>query len=293
MAIVETSYRYNVNWIVETRDLLSEAICFEYLNRNLSLADVKNIAQLVKELVSDNLVEDVLVESMRHLLGKQLQKAGARALSWRITGNVDRLRQQHAVPLWHGQRLREWVPVQIISGHKKFNAKKRLVVDYTFRIIGGTAAGLSTKKTWSIKFCRFIARDFGFSKSGGTRRFRKFPYSSPEQLVGLRLHVLLDPEVSGKEPGFRDIRHTTTTKSFNSEMLGLRFRTNKQFKCLVELPETKMPCHKCYVGFSKCIAGTHKSDWVVGRCNHCNRDEVFFDPERSSDRCISCVMNES
>lgn len=262
----------------------------EFLKKVPIGSEFERLVTLVQEVLPDGVPYATLEDSLSHLAGTYVTDRVLDAVCWRMAGNVKRLKQRKAVPPWHVQRVPEWVPVQVTACKRERTSKGKLGARFQFRVLAGTPAGLFMEKFWSLKFCRYIAVDCGFSKYRKSRRVIPFPYTAPEQLVGLRLFARVMPKLSDKEPGFDGIGFTATTTKFNKVTLGCRFRRNESFRCQLKMTHEQLQCHHCPVGFVKCRAATHRHDWVQKACPECNDDEAYFDPERKSETCIDCTI---
>lgn len=280
------NYNYDVAKVLETRKLASDAVSFEFGNKTVKGAQFEKLVKLFIEIIPGKLDYHILFDSLRNLIGVRLTQPLIDYTCWRIAGNYKRLKQKRIVPVWNMQRLPEWVNGQIISCKRERNSKNKLGATFGFRILTGTPAGLITYKWWSTRMCRYLSPEFGFSKSRGKREVR-FPYSSPEQLVGMRLYMMI---IKGtKEPTFNDIGLPASLRKWNVETVKSRFRVLPGFTCAMELPVSQLPCHGCPVGFMTCRAACHRLDWVEKHCNEC-KSEAYFDTESQSNVCINCTI---
>ena len=132
---------------------------------------------------------------------------------------------------------------------------------------------------------RFFSTEFGFTRARNDTVAR-FPYSVPEQLVGLRLQLLIDPELSRKEPGFAKVAFTSALSEWNKTTIKCRLRVLPGFECIARRTLSE-PCHTCPVGFLRCRAATHRQDWIIKHCPHCDT-EAWIDPEVPGNICVAC-----
>lgn len=283
------SYRYNLDRVLALRKTLREAVGHEFLGKTPTGDKFTRLVELVLTMLPPAVQFDTVADSLRHLAGTRVDDKLLDATCWRVAGNVRRLAQRRAVPPWHAQRLPEWVPVHVLSCRRERTAKGVTGARLTFSILAGTPAGLRTEAFWSIKFCRYLSAGLGFSKFH-PRREMPFPYSQPEQFVGLRLYVRITPSHSGRQPGFEGVGFAANTKAWNKVTLGCRFRTLDGFECKMKAAPAALPCHRCPVGFTTCRAGTHRLDWETKPCPGCGRDEAYFDRDHTSETCIDCVV---
>lgn len=243
---------------------------------------------VIECLPGDNYHWETVEDSLRHLADTYITEAIVDQTAWRMSGNYKRLKQRRPVPPWSVQRFPEWVPMQCTAvAYEKRRYKMGAVC--TFRILAGTPCPLFTSRWWSFKQCRFLlAEQFGFSRRmRGRVTELRYPYTDPAQFVTLRTYGLIDPKHCSDQPGFSAITFTPSVDAFNREQLRYRFRKDPGYGCPRNYPQT-LPCHKCPVGFAKCRAGCHKSDWVEKLCPGCARDN-WFDPDSASAVCVDCT----
>lgn len=282
-------YRYQVEQVFELRKLLKEALELEFLGTTPANDTFDRLVCLVREILPGNVDYKTLEDSLRHLAGTRLDERELDATAWRMAGNFKRLADRKAVPPWHVQRLPEWVPAQVVSCRRERTGRGKLGAVFGFRLLAGTSCGLTAEKFWTLKFCRVMASDFGFSRSFGTRT-QAYPYTAPEQFVGLRAYVRVMPSLCGKEPGFDGLGFPSSLSGWNKTTLKCRFRVQPGFRCAMGMLPTQLPCHNCPVGFLKCRAGTHRQNWVEKACSGCEKEDAFFDPESASDLCVDCTV---
>jgi hypothetical protein len=279
--------------VFRTRDALVEAIEFEFADRSLIGESFSRFVDVVFEVLPGKPVERfALEESLRHVVGVKLTKDLIASVSWRIAGNLPRLRARRAVPPWHVQRFPEWVPAHIVSCRRSRNKSNEFGGLYGFRILAGTPASLTCYRWWSKNMAGFLAGNhFGFAKYTG-RRSPAYDFLAPEQLVGLRLLLLIDPDVSGQEPGFSKVYFVTQLRKWNQTTLRCRARDYPGFTCLKQVSDEELPCFRCPVGFTRCRAATHRTDWIVRPCPVCEKTSMF-DDELDSKKCLDCFAAEA
>lgn len=272
---------------------MTEAVNLEFGGKTASKEVFAGVVELFHSLVPDGIQYRVLEDSLRHLAGIKLTRELIDETSWRIAGNVKRLKRRWAVPPWHVQRLPEWVPVQITSCRRVKNKYGKIGALFGFRILAGTPCPRMTFKWWSLRQCRFLAPDFGFHKP----QFRDVhhvvrPFSAPEQFVLLRCYVLIDPVMSASEPVFSMPAFPGGVRDWNMEVIKKRLRVDLGYVCPRGFPNT-FRCHLCPAGYVNCGAATHRHDWVKGLCNGCNNAEAWFDKELSNDLCVDCAITKA
>lgn len=258
---------------------------FEFLGRTPAGEEFDRLVRLVREVAGTSLPYATLEDTLRHSAGVPMTEAAAAELAWRVAGNTARLRSRKAVPPWHVQRLPEWVPAQAVGCRRAADKAGNRGAEFAFRVLAGTPAGHTARRWWSLKMARFVAHEAGYTRPRGRLPPRR-PYSQPEQLVGLRLYVMIDPAECGQEPGFSKIAVPATFRAWNVETIGCRLRQLRDFACLAGRSAAE-PCHTCPVGFTRCRAATHRADWVLKPCPACGADS-WFDPEAASGTCVGC-----
>ncbi len=281
-------YSYPLEQVFRLRETLKEAVGHEFLGKTPVGPAFNRLVELVLEILPGEYNYQTVEDSLRHLAGTFIDQTTLHRTCWRIAGNTKRLRHRKAVPPWHVQRVPEWVPAQVVSCERQRNAKDEIVGMMGFRVLAGTPAPLAVYKAWSLKYCRYLSNDFGFTRPRG-RNPTRYPYSDPEQLVNLRLYLLIDPDECDKEPGFSCVAFSETMKDWNLGITRCRQRVMPGFSCRMEASPDELPCRRCPLGYSSCRAGTHKSDWVQKACAYCGREDAWFDPDvLTSDRCVEC-----
>jgi hypothetical protein len=225
--------------------------------------------------------------SLAHCAGVRLTKELLYDTAWRMAGNIPRLRHNKPVPPWHGQSLDEWIALHVVSC-RRIRQYDSLGAEFGMRVVGGTSAPRLLFKFWSLKYCRIMSRDFGFSR---VRPWRDDPgryvYEDPEQLVGLRLYGLVDKDESGVEPVITAPAWPPVIRAHNREVIKLRARIDPGYTCPKGLPP-HFKCQNCPVGFRCCPAGTHKLNWEARFCRQCKHEQALFDPELNSEVCVDC-----
>jgi hypothetical protein len=233
-----------------------------------------------------------VAESVRYLVGARLTAAAVAELAHRLAGNRQRLRERRPVAPWAAQRWPEWVPVQILAVRRARDARDRDDgASLSFKIMAGTPCPIAVPQWWSLQRCRFLSRTFGFSRP--MRRVSgmppKYPYSVPEQLVNLRVEMLVDPEKSVREPYLDATRIVPSLAEWNREVLRRRFRVDPGYECPEGYPHD-LPCHRCHVGYLRCPAATHRLDYERAPCPQCGRADAWWDPESRSGVCVRCTI---
>lgn len=275
--------------IYKIRNNLSTILRAEYDGQTVRGAEFRRLLQIVSEALPQDVDGDALEDSLQHLVGIPLTTQILADTAWRLAGNIQRLQDHRAVPPWHVQRFREWVPMQIHACRRGRNQRGNMGAFFSFRVVGGTPCPLSIYKWWSSAQCYFFCREMGFSRYSKTA---KYPYSAPEQFVNLRLYGLIDPELSGREPMFHRVAFLPRLRKWNVEIIRRRFRVDEGYKC----PKGYGPdfdCRHCdagYQGALKCLGATHRADWERRPCEGCGHSDAFFDPDAGGKHCVDCQI---
>lgn len=241
---------------------------------------------------SDKVPYDKLVDSLRYLAGRILTQDLAEEAAHRIAGNMPRLRRGLKVIPWNIQRFFEWVPVQIMGSRKARNSKREMGAMLTLKILAGTPCPMTILQWWSNRRCRYLSREFGFSRRPGKRALHppKFPYSDPAQLVQMRFLGLVDPTKSDREPVITEIELTPSLSEWNRGVINRRFRVD--FECPLDLP-VSFGCHHCTMGYGaenkpSCAAACHRFSYDERLCPVCNDAEALWDQEIPANMCVNC-----
>lgn len=221
-------------------------------------------------------------ESCRELLNVPITVENFKQLAWRLAGNLPKLQRGDAVTRWTVQRSKEWAPAQIVRIWPAKNHYDRVGHMCNLRILSGAACPLVLQKFWSREACGVLSSRLGFSN-----RFGKRPYQSGLLLFGLRMCVLLEPELSRDGPMFQHIAVSSSCMKHNKSLLTARLQR------IPPCPYSYThPCYRCAVGAEECPAATHRETFVAQRCAICGKDEAIFDPEMSLQACRACFLHD-
>lgn len=234
---------------------------------------------------------DLVRESVLHTAGRPLTAALLAAEAWRLAGNLERLREYHAVPPWNRQAAPEYVPCQVLDVALEARERRRFA-ELTLRVLAGTPAGLQLKKTWSSKFVALLSRSLGFAPSWTGSLY----FTTPLQLAGLQFYVLLEPRLCGARPDFEKLwTHERSRRirpasclTHNRQLLALRERALSHYPCVAGFAPA-IPCHRCYVGLDRCPLATHAQTFPTQLCHFCAREELF-DLALSTRMCRRCFQ---
>lgn len=267
--------------IARTRRAIVDG-AFDYYSLTLAGDLLVRFATYVRDRLGATVPFDPVYESCRVVAGETLTDAMLGDLAWRLAANVDRLKAGRAVLPWAGQAALEWVPVEVLAVAPGKNRRGKTVADCTLVSLAGSSASLRHRKRWTQAEYTFLSREFGYA---GHHARPPLPFQSRDDLVGIRFMALMDPDRStSSQPGFRQVRMTSTLLAGNLELIKVRARVDP-------CPEGYThQCHKCSLGRESCRFATHPLDYHWTACDACASDSVPFDPAMSQDRCLTCEV---
>lgn len=270
---------YNLKNVFRLRNRLIQDTCTPYYHCVLEGDSFRDFVEDVWRALPSGTNLSAVFESLRPVMRNEFTMPLVEDTMWRLAANLPALKEGRPVKVWAEQAREEWMPVQVVRGSPGTNHKKQTGYFFTFKVLAGTACPMVIHRHWTKPACAVAAKHMGHSKRNG-----KYPYRHPLQLVGLRSYVLVTPKLSKHgRPGFFKTECPPSCVRYNREVLAVR---------LGERPEScprnyLHDCHKCTVGFSECIGGTHRENYVRSFCSECGQLSVF-DPESTRDRCVPC-----
>lgn len=240
--------RYNLSRIFVLRDRLSNCELVEFLGTELTGewldAFIDSVCLHLKRVH-----RQAVFESVRHLAGTILTDESLKDVTWRLAGNIDKLRRGEAVPPWSVQLVPEWMPVQITAIESGQTSTGKSGAFVNLRVLAGSACPTRTGTFWTKSLCRGIGRQAGFTSAKGD-----FPLQHSDCLVNMRLWILVEPErCRPGQLGFWEVGCSGGLRKWNREILKKRFRMG--WECPMNY---KHYCHNCHVGYLQCPAATHK-----------------------------------
>lgn len=271
---------YQLKRVLKLKNRLLQETTLPYYSCTLEGDDFSRFVRAIQVGMPNGIPLDTLYESTRYLAGEELAAARLEELSWRLAGNVDRLKDGNPVRPWTTQFDMEWVPLQVLSAYPQLSHRNRPGYMFCFRVMAGTPCPLRVYRHWTNDVCHVIARHIGFTASWLT-----YPYSHPLQLVGLRLYGLIDPSMCRDGPGFFKVEGTNVTDKYNRDILRFRVKQPHPEFCPRNYAHD---CHKCVVGYMNCPGGTHKDDYVQDACPRCGPG-AWFDPASEAGLCVACI----
>jgi hypothetical protein len=219
--VVSDVPKFNVTQVFKTRDKVFNQV-FQPRQYDM-LVGPRHIQQVVEDLqkaLPGGIEFNTLFETVRPLVGKELTPKLCGEFAWRVAGNIQRLKDGLPVYSWSTQESEEWTILQVLRAVRNRNPRTDEVgITYDYRVLLGSPCPLVISRWWSQPQCSIAARALGFSAA-----WNKYPYTTGEQLVGLRLAVYLDPQYSRDKPGFKEIAPTNHCLQWNRDILRLRLR---------------------------------------------------------------------
>jgi len=190
-----------------------------------------------------------IYDSVRSLAGVTLTVEVINNLAWRLSANIERLQMELAVPEWSQQAWPEWVPVHVLSCEAYRTQQRRHGGLFRLRVLAGTPCPRIIRTFWSNEFCAMLARRLGY-----TAKWGKYPFRRREELVSMRMLVLVDPKYCQAEQlGFKNVLVSSALLKWNRGIIRQRFRVGW------ECPYAYLhPCFDCHVGYVDCPAATHR-----------------------------------
>ena len=263
---------------------------YEYGNQKCRGSDFERLVELIYEVLPYDVPYWTLRESVRELAGVTLTKTRIDQAVWRVAGNMPHMRTaEKPVAPWEVQTIPEWVPAQIISSRPGRNRYGNVGQHFTLQILAGSPCPLRIEKFWTARYCRFVARYLGFTgKLPGpySDRLPRFYYRHPTEFVTLRLWLLIEPELSEKEPGFRRVDCRGRILEWNKKQMQRRDRLDEGYRCPKGYSHC---CYQCPVGLDACAAATHRQSWYKDACTNCEKRR-WHDPGLSTELCIRCYL---
>lgn len=221
---------------------------------------------------------DTVFDSCRHLAGDEMTPSQVATLAWRLAGNLRRLTNGLPVLPWDGCHVVEWVPAQIIKSDFDVNRWGNQGTTLKLRVLAGSPCAEWVTAFWSAKYCRAVARHFGFSRWADG----KFPFRDVRELVNMRLFIRVEPDSA--EIKFNEIAVTDGFQSWNRGYL--RKRAREKFRCPKNFPKS-LPCFRCAIGQDRCPAAVHPTTYFKLHCQRC--DNVVWFEKETDECCVDCT----
>jgi hypothetical protein len=278
----------NLQNVFRLRDRLRDQAGFGHEGRRIEgdafRAFTDDLWAMLKPLKIDRAT---VVDSCRYLLGSILDPDDLAVLSWRMAGNVARLKSGRAAVPWTFQDGPEWVPLQVVSCRPARDYKHRRGASVAIRPLAGTSCPNVFEQFWTGEQCSlFAATAMGFDSRRGAGYDR-----DPRSLTRLRFYGLFTPDScrNGK-PRASEFRGTSSTFAYNRPLIDVRVR-------LALCPRGyDHPCGACPVGYSgpdSCPYSVHPEPWEYDTCDHCGEEERPFDLSLSRSACVICALADA
>jgi hypothetical protein len=293
---------YDLATVFSVKAKLVEMLSLEYFACRPVGEDFESMVSRISGIVPAPRVH--LFESLRTLAGMELNDDTIERLSWRLAGNLRKLKRGPVHP-WTRQTRREWAPLAVMEVHpttiETFSKSSQRKIhksggDMTFLVLAGSPAGTKINTFWSMAYVHTIKMDFGFSRfdrSAYTHVVTEthvYPFVDIRELTRLRFFGLFDPDASQEGPTFIEVANSGTLLKWNRKILRMRQRI--EYACPLQYDPDQIPCAKCEMGYDRCKAACHPNTYVLQLCPSCHR-ETWFDTRTSSTNCIDCTARGS
>lgn len=288
---------YDLSRVLALRDLLTDEMVLNHSQEPIRGEALEALLDTVLRLLPDTVSRRTVRNSLTDLVDRRLSLASARLVSWRLAGNLARLRRGVSVGPWTRQPFAEWVPAEIAAVELADRRSKRATTNtpgepgawLTFRVLAGLAAGLSLRRFWSSRLAAHHRVLLGFDR----RRFRPprqakgrvfLPFEDPRQLFRFRLSLLLTPESCPGRVDYHKVRVGASHRDYNRGLARRRARVD--FDC----PRGYVhACHRCPVGLDGCPVACHARTYVLAPCPACGARQTYVDPSRP-EVCLGCRL---
>jgi hypothetical protein len=268
--------KFSYSGIRSRRDKIFSRAISPYVNAKIVGDTVYDLYKDLLAELPENVSQSAVFDSIRIYAGTDLLPVAAKALAWRLAGNIDKLILGAPVIPWAGQIADERVPV-IIEDVKPFTKKNVTGVFLYCRAVAGSPCPMLFSQFFSSSSCSAVARTLGFSAPWGP-----YPYATPTHLSQLLFFAHVEAEKSRTTPVFTTVSASSSMVKANREKIEIRCRAKP-------CPSGyEHPCTSCWVGHDKCPAAVHAKTFVTKHCPSCAADK-FFDPAVKSDKCIHCT----
>lgn len=266
---------FSLSRVLQRRDQLFTHALRPYIGARLVGETVTDICNDVLRALPSTVSRHALFESLRVIAGTTLGHKEARALAWRIAGNIDSLDRGERVLPWTRQIKNEIVPVRV----ERMRADKhRDSLGYTMhvRALAGTPCPMVFAQFFSLRSCRAIARTLGFSSSRGL-----YPLKSPMYFMGLLFFAHIEADRSADAPYFQTVSNSGGLLAHNKPKIEVRCRAKPCPRGY------QHDCAKCWIGQDACPAGIYSKSLVQRECTQCV-NIGFFEYDDEGTVCLNC-----
>lgn len=272
--------KFSYSGVLARRDRLFSTAIKTYVDAKIVGDTVYDLYKDLLAALPEKVSQSAVFDSIRIYAGTELSNSAAKALAWRLAGNIDRLIAGEPVVPWSGQIGDERVPV-VIEDVRHFNKKNISGVLLQCRAVAGSPCPMSFTQFLSSGSCSAVARTLGFSASWGP-----YPYSNPLHLSRLLFFAHVEAEKSRTTPVFSTVSASSSMVKLNREKIEIRCRARP---CPSGYEHS---CASCWIGQDRCPAAVRPRTLVSKHCPHCDADK-FFDPAVKSDKCVQCNKAEN
>lgn len=273
---------YNLRAVRHTQARISDKLSI-FTGKELMASVALDFISAVRAIFP-TIPEPALMSSVADVIGSPFTTDKLTCLTRRLAGNIRKLKAGHPALPWTGQHEREWMLAGIIKALPVTGHNGVAGLDYDFRILAGSAAGMTVTRFMSNKQARFISSRVGFPRFRSRKKL--MPYRHGRELVRMLVYVLVDPAMCFEKPGFFHISCTGGLIKQNQKILARRSRVTP---CPLGYTYDELPCHRCHVGYDKCYASVHAHAWQAKPCPRC-KQAGWFDIENNQVVCMSCMQ---
>jgi hypothetical protein len=289
---------YQLQKVQDLRRTMFDRVMFDFGHRTCEGEEFDILVDSFAECLPSTVSRSTLFDALRYLAGVKLTPPLIDEVSWRLAGNLPRLKEK-SVPIgpWTRQAYKEWVPAEIREADHRRDERDRPGWMMSFRILAGTSCPMLIQQHWSKKFCAYAAKHIGFTlrtpspRSAGND-FIHGKFMHPSELVSMRLLLLIDPDLCTTEPDFKEISITPSLLKWNKTQIKFRDRVDAKHRCPKKYPASSY-CYRCPVGSDQCRAATHPRTYTFDYCAGCESSKVPFDTAVSEDKCVFCLEKQA
>lgn len=288
---------HNIKRVIQRRDMLMKAVASRYAGVKLEGPTFGVFVQDVCEQLPSGCGVGPVAQSLFEFVGSSPEPKELFDCFWRLAANMRTLQGGMPVNPWSEQPCLEWVPVQILQVRVEPRRFGKVVYGVTGQILAGRSCPWRIHQHWSPRKVFYLAKHrdpqgngFMFSRRMGSRSRRspKYVFERANQLAGLRFLALIDPDCCDGGPGFREMRFTSSTSSYNRELIRRRARIEDPYDCPKGYSTADM-CHNCHHGRDECEMACHAKTFVVDFCPSCE-SQCYFDPQDNNTTfCVNCT----
>lgn len=305
---------YSLKSISDTRVKLANKLELDFYACSPTGSSFHSLVTLLIENLSKDIPRHTMETSVRHLAGTFIDDDVIWELTWRLAGNLNKLKKGKVISPWTHQREKEWVPVEVRSidpgsrdvkvknSDEKIgrNLKSRETVRRRgglFRLLAlaGSPAGQRFECFWSLRYLHRYKSELSFSKFDREAFTHKVPKNPSHplrdvmQLTRMRMFAQVEPNLPLQPIIISELKGSSGCRTWNRDLLLKRLR--KGYECPMKYTLPMSPCHSCEVGYDRCLAGCHPRSYVPALCSKCNQ-QSWFDP-KFPEQCVNCSAKPS